>query len=86
MRSFLLASNLLVVLASAAILGATFFARDLIERSARAALLSQSQGVVTPWVDKTEAAVRSPLVSRLLTADQRALIEKEIAEYRAEPK
>jgi hypothetical protein len=85
MRTFLLISNATVAVIFTLVFAYTFLGRRHIDDMAREFVTAKTQEIVTPTVDVAEEALRSDLVRRFLPADQIAIIESEIAEFRSQP-
>lgn len=85
MRAFLLFSNAAVAIVFTAFFAYTFLGRQHIDGIAREFVIAETQKLVTPAVDASERALRADLTRQLLTRDQIAAVEAELAEFRSEP-
>ncbi len=85
MRTFLLFSNAAVAIIFTAFFAYTFLGREHIDGIAREFVTAKTQKFITPAVDAAEQALRGNLPRRLLTKEQFAAVEAELAEFRSEP-
>jgi len=85
MRTFLLATNATIALLFTAFLAYTFLGRRQIDSLAREFAVARTERMVTPTVDLAEKALASETSRRLIPKKQLAVLDAEIAEFRAHP-
>jgi hypothetical protein len=85
MRTFLLITNAAVALLFTAFFAYTFLGRQHIDGMAREFVTAKTLKLVTPAVDAAAEALHSDFARHLLTKNQVAAVEAEIAEFRSQP-
>ncbi|MEZ6091649.1 MAG: hypothetical protein R3C05_27270 [Pirellulaceae bacterium] len=86
MRTTILAANLLVSIFFACFVAYTFIARQHLDGLARDFVTEKTLEYSTPVVDLAEEAIRSPIVTRLLSSKGVDATRNEIESYRNDPR
>jgi hypothetical protein len=85
MRNLLLVANALVAVLFAAFFVYTFLGRGHIDGMAREFVTAKTEKFVRRAMEAAEEAIRADVVRVMLSKDQMAAVEREIAEFRAQP-
>lgn len=85
MRKYMLTGNGIIAVFFVVFFAYTFFGRAHLNQLARDFVTAKTVTYSAPVVDLAEVALKNEMVGKFLPQDQRAIAEREIAEYRANP-
>jgi len=85
LRKLSITLNGIVVVISLSLLMYTFFAKSHLESHAEKFLVEKTLVHSKPIVELAKSGISNPIASKLLSSDQRAMIEEEVSSYESSP-